>query len=242
MAPRVLVAVTSHTGPLGKRPTGAWLSEITHPWHVLRSAGFSVDYASPAGGETPIDPMSALLPSLTKRDFAQHGELDRLVHAVQSAAVEPARYDAIFFAGGHGTLWDFPSDPGLRRVAEAIWRKGGVVGAVCHGPAALLELTDERGTPLLAGRRATGYSNREERVGRTASKVPFLLEDAMKQRGARYSRSAIPLAPYVVVDGRLVTGQNPLSARGVARALVGLVEGRRALRTTGNGRARAPAP
>lgn len=241
MAPRVLFAVTSHTGPLGKRPTGAWLSEITQPWHVLRLAGFEIDYASPAGGETPIDPTSAILPSLTKREFATHGELDRLVHAMPSAALDPSRYDAIFYAGGHGTLWDFPDDPGLKRAAEAIWRRGGVVAATCHGPAGLLELQDERGSRLISGRRATGYSNLEERIGLTASKSPFLLEDAMKERGTRYSRSPIPFAPYVVVDGRLITGQNPLSARGVARALVGLVQGTRAMRATGDGHARADA-
>lgn len=239
MAPRVLIAVTSSNGPLGKRPTGAWLSEITQPWHVLTRAGFAVDYASPAGGETPIDPMSGMLPSPTKREFAQHGELDRLVHAIKSVDVDPARYDAIFFAGGHGALWDFPTDPGLRLVAEAIWKKGGVVAAVCHGPAGLLELQDERGALILTGRNATGYSNLEEHAGAMGSKVPFLLEDAMKKSGARYTRSPIPMAPHVVIDGRLVTGQNPLSARGVARAVVGLVEGSRARRAVSNGFARA---
>ncbi|UJR81186.1 type 1 glutamine amidotransferase domain-containing protein [Sandaracinus amylolyticus] len=220
---RVLIAVTSHLGPLGRRPTGAWLGEISGFWHEMVEAGLEVEYASPRGGDPPIDPVSALLPGESKDAFVRSGERERLMDSMRSVDVEPARYDAIFFAGGHGALWDFPSDPGLVLATEAIWRDGGVVAAVCHGPAALLEPKDAQGRSLLEGRRATCYSNFEETLGGVAGKVPFLLETSMKERGARFEKAMLPFTQHVVIDGRLVTGQNPASARGVGRAVAELL-------------------
>lgn len=216
---RIAIGITSHSGPLGRRPTGAWLGEITGFWEEITERGLTVEFASPLGGEPPIDPVSALLPGESKARFVREGWRSRLGETVRSADLDPARYDAIYFAGGHGAVWDLPADPGFRLAVEAIWRAGGIVAAVCHGPAALLEARDERGEPLLRGRRATGYSNLEERLGRMASKVPFLLETAMRERGARFERASLPFARHVAIDGRLITGQNPASARAVARAV-----------------------
>ncbi|MDQ3033629.1 MAG: type 1 glutamine amidotransferase domain-containing protein, partial [Myxococcota bacterium] len=145
-AHRILIAVTSSSGPLGRRPTGAWLGEITGFWDEVRREGHAIDFASPEGGDPPIDPVSALLPGRSKRAFAGAPRAE-LARSMRSVDVDPSRYDAIFFAGGHGTLWDFPADPGLVLATEGIWRAGGVVAAVCHGPAALLQARDQHGAP-----------------------------------------------------------------------------------------------
>lgn len=217
---RVLIALTSSLGPLGRRPTGAWLGEISGFWREMADAGIEVEYASPRGGDPPIDPVSALLPGESKEDFVRSGERQRMRNSARSVDVDPSRYDAIFFAGGHGTLWDFPSDPGLVLATEAIWRDGGVVAAVCHGPAALLAPKDPQGRALVEGRRVTGFSNFEEQLLGMPGKVPFLLETALKERGARFEKALLPFGRLVVVEGRLITGQNPASARGVGRAVV----------------------
>jgi putative intracellular protease/amidase len=217
---RVLIGITSHLGPLGRRPTGAWLGEISGFWHEVSREGVEVDFASPGGGDPPIDPLSALLPGESKEELVVRGARERMAKSLRSADVDPARYAAIYFAGGHGALWDLREDAGFAAVTTAIWRAGGVVAAVCHGPAALLSIEDERGRPLLEARRATGYSNLEEHVGGTASSLPFMLESEMRARGARYERARLPFARHVVVDGQLITGQNPASTRGVARAVL----------------------
>lgn len=235
----MLIAVTSHSGPLGRRPTGAWLGEITTFWDEVARAGLAVEIASPIGGHPPIDPVSALIPSRSKLELAGDPRT-MLARTQRSVDVDPSRYDAIYFAGGHGALWDFPSDPGFLLATEAIWREGGIVAAVCHGSAALLAAKDADGQPLLERRRATGYSNLEERLSRLDEKVPFLLETAMREKGARYERAPLPFARHVVVDGSLITGQNPLSARAVGRAVVArLRDPNRRPRRTSNG-ARRP--
>lgn len=217
---RVLIALTSSMGPLGRRPTGAWLGEITGFWHEMADAGIDVEYASPRGGDPPIDPVSALVPGESKEDFIRAGERERMATSARSVDVDPSRFDAIYFAGGHGTLWDFPSDPGLVLATEAIWRDGGIVAAVCHGPAALLSAKDSDGNGLLDGRRVTAFSNLEEQLLRMRGRVPFLLENALKEQGARFEKALLPLGKHVVVEGRLITGQNPASARAVGRAVV----------------------
>lgn len=219
---RVLFVLTSHAelGATGKS-TGAYLPEIAHPYEVLTAAGFEVDFASPKGGRVPLYGLDAK--DAASRAFLADGDRMARLHASSSPGqVEGDRYAAVFYAGGHGTMWDFAENPALARVTARIWEAGGVVSAVCHGPAGLLGVRLSDGTPLLAGRRVAGFTNDEERAAGCAEVVPYLLADALAARGATHV-PAPNWAANVVVDGRLVTGQNPASATGVGEAVARLL-------------------
>ena len=220
MNQRILIATTSHStkGSTGQ-PTGAYLSEVAHPYDVFVRAGFSVDLASARGGEIPLDGVEdADAPS---RAFltARAGELKRSIPAKD---VDATRYDAIFFAGGHGAMWDLPENADFARVARSIYERGGAVAAVCHGPAALVNIKLSDGSYLVAGKRVSAFTNEEERQAKLDQVVPFLLADKLTERGARHEGVA-PRQKHVVVSERLVTGQNPASSAGVAEAVVELV-------------------
>ncbi len=218
---RVLLVLTNQ-GTLGDRdePTGLFLSEASHPWHVFDEAGFEVVLASPDGGPAPIDPRSLQLDDPENAAFVERfAEDGRVTETVSLAQVDPGAFDAVFFAGGHGTMWDFPTVPAVRTVAEGVHRRGGVLAAVCHGPAALVPLRDADGRPLVAGRRVTGFTNAEEDAVELTEAMPFLLETRLRELGAEFDGAA-SFSENVVVDGRLVTGQNPASARGAAEAVV----------------------
>ncbi len=222
MSKQILIALTSHDkkGDTGE-PTGAYLPEVAHPYAVFAKAGFAVDFASVRGGKVPLD-------GVDRKDPVNAAFLDdtslvaRLHDSKPSSAVDPARYAAVFFAGGHGTMWDLPDDPGFARVAAQIYESGGVVAAVCHGPAALVNLRLSTGAFLVAGKSVSAFTNEEERAVKLDKVVPFLLEDKLVERGARF-HPAPPWQKQVVVDSRLVTGQNPASAAGVAEAVIGLL-------------------
>ncbi|MET8829305.1 type 1 glutamine amidotransferase domain-containing protein [Streptomyces sp. NPDC004610] len=216
----VLFVLTSH-GELGGtgRPTGFWLAEAAHPWEVFTGAGYRVDLASPLGGRSPIDGADPTDP--VQRAFLD--EVD-LAAAVPLAGVDPAGYDAVLYVGGHGTMWDFPGNPDIVRIGDAVHTAGGVIAAVCHGPVGLLGLSAPDGTPLLAGRAVTCFTNDEERASQLAEVIPFFLQTTLTDRGARHSHAGV-YAPHVVEDGRVVTGQNPSSAKGVAEAVVRLLKG-----------------
>jgi putative intracellular protease/amidase/quinol monooxygenase YgiN len=223
---KVLIAVTSHDrlGHTG-RPTGYYLSEVSQPYFALSEQGFSVDFVSPQGGKPPMDPASLNDADSASARFAATPEaMQRLNASLPSASVQSEAYAAILFAGGHGTMWDFADDAGLSRLAREIYERGGVVAAVCHGPAALvnLELTD--GSYLVRGKRLAAFTETEERAVKLESVVPFSLATRLVERGAVHE-SAAPWQPKVVVDGRLVTGQNPASAAGVGRALAEVLLG-----------------
>ncbi|MFO0601552.1 MAG: type 1 glutamine amidotransferase domain-containing protein [Polyangiales bacterium] len=221
--PRVLIVLTSHDrlGTTG-RATGAYLPELSHPHAVFAASGFDVDFASVKGGRVPLD-------GVDRKDPVNAAFLDdaalvaRLHDSLAPAAIDPSRYDAIFYAGGHGTMWDFPDDATLASVAAAIWARGGAVGAVCHGPAALVNVRLSDGEPLVAGREVAAFTNDEERAVGLAEVVPFLLADALTAKGAKH-RPAANWQRQVVTSGRLVTGQNPASARGVAEAMVTVIQ------------------
>jgi len=221
MSHRVLVAVTSHAEKGSTHePTGAYLAEISHPYAVLREAGFTVDFVSPAGGRVPLD-------GVDRKDPVNAAFLDdpkalaHLHESLRSSEATSAGYDAIFFAGGHGTMWDFPDDAGLQKLAAEIYTRGGAVAAVCHGPAGLVNLKVD-GAYLVAGKDVAAFTNEEERAVGLEKVVPFLLADRLTERGARHQPGP-PWKEKVVVSERLVTGQNPASAPGVARALVGVL-------------------
>ena len=219
MTKRALIVVTSHDqlGATGK-PTGAYLSEITHVYQTLVKAGIAVDFVSPKGGRVPLD-------GVDRKDADNAAFLDdtaavaKLHASLRPADVEAARYRAIYYAGGHGTMWDLPDDAGLQRIAAAIYEAGGIVAAVCHGPAGLVNVKLASGAYLVAGKEVAAFTDDEERAVELTEVVPFLLASTLVARGAHH-RAAPNFAANVVVSERLITGQNPASARGVGEAIV----------------------
>ncbi|SDN23650.1 type 1 glutamine amidotransferase domain-containing protein [Allokutzneria albata] len=214
---KVLIALTSHDklGDTGEE-TGYYVPEAAHPWQVFRQAGYEVDYVSVQGGNPPESGYDA--EDEVQRLFLE-SERARLAVTPKAAEVNAADYDAIFYAGGHGTMWDFPGDEDLAALGRDIYENGGVVAAVCHGPAALVPLTLSDGTPLVAGKDITGFTNSEEEAAGATEIVPFLLQTTLEGLGARY-HVAPDFAENVVRDGRLVTGQNPASATGTAQGVL----------------------
>ncbi|MEV4285872.1 type 1 glutamine amidotransferase domain-containing protein [Nonomuraea bangladeshensis] len=217
MTKRVLIALTSNDDLGGVEKTGYYVPEAAHPWEIFRKAGFDVDVASVKGGEPPQDgydpgdpAQAAFVASPEQRDTARLADVDA------------SRYDAVLYAGGHGTMWDFPDDPDVRRIGREVYERGGVVAAVCHGPSALVNLTLSDGSYLVAGKRVAAFTNAEEELRGVAGVVPFLLADALTTRGARHEPGENWQA-QVVVDGRLATGQNPASAAPLAERVVELL-------------------
>lgn len=220
----ILIVLTSHgtQGDTGK-PTGYYLGEVTHPLAVFEAAGIPVEFASVQGGEPPVDGLD--LDDATNARYWNDPAFRAAIRATPKVAdIDPSRYGAVLYAGGHGTVWDFPEHPDVQRIGRAIWQAGGVVGAVCHGPTALVNLTLDDGTHLVAGKRVAAFTDEEERAVGLEHVVPFLLASTLQQRGAIH----VPAANWqaqVVTDGRLVTGQNPASAHGVGEAMVAALRG-----------------
>lgn len=214
----VLFVLTSHgsKGSSGEA-TGYYLSEVTHPLAELQQAGLAVEFASIQGGEPPVDGLDLNDP-INARYWNDAQFRSQVAHTRRLADVEPSRYAAIFFAGGHGAMWDFPLSPAVNGVTRAIYEAGGVVGAVCHGPAALVNVTLSDGTHLVAGKKVAAFTDSEEHAVKLEKVVPFLLASTLSQRGAAH-QPAPDWNAKVVVDGRLVTGQNPQSASGVGAAM-----------------------
>lgn len=222
---RILFVLTSHDrlGETGKS-TGAFLSEVAHPYDVVTRAGYAVDFVSTRGGEVPFDPGSLQeLDDISRRFWEDASIRARLRETPSPEVVAAEDYDAVFYAGGHGTMWDFPHNEALQRVTAAVFEAGGVVGAVCHGPAGLLNVDLSDGSALVAGREVSAFTTEEEKAVELEHVVPFLLDAALVERGARHTKAG-PFQPHVVRDGRLVTGQNPPSATGVGEALVAALE------------------
>jgi putative intracellular protease/amidase len=217
MKQRILIATTSHTtkGNTGQ-PTGAYLPEIAHPYEVLTREGFEVEFASVKGGEIPLDGV-AEADEASRAFLEQHrGELAKSLAADR---VDESRYAAIFYAGGHGAMWDLPDNAAFARVARDIYERGGVVAAVCHGPAALVNVRLSDDSYLVAGKAVSAFTNDEERAVKLDAVVPFLLADKLQERGARHEPAPM-WKEKVVVSDRLVTGQNPQSSAAVAEAMV----------------------
>ncbi|RBQ15561.1 type 1 glutamine amidotransferase domain-containing protein [Spongiactinospora rosea] len=210
---RILMVLTSHDtlGSTGRK-TGFYVSEAAHPWEIFTAAGHDVDVVSVAGGTPPRDGEDAA-------DPIQRRFLDTLGVTPAAADADASAYDAIFFAGGHGTMWDFPDNPVLAGLTRDIYERDGVVGAVCHGPSALAGVTLSDGTPLVSGKRVAAFTNAEEKAVGLTEVVPFLLADRLVSEGATHVPGP-DFAAQVVADDRLVTGQNPASAQGVAEAVV----------------------
>jgi putative intracellular protease/amidase len=226
---RILFVLTSHhlLGTTGKR-TGFWLDEFAAPYYVLKDAGAAIAIASPKGGQPPIDPVSELPENQTASTRRLRGDREALGLLAQTAIlgeVAPTDFDALFYPGGHGPLWDLPDNTASIALIEACLRAGKPVAAVCHGPAALLNVRVPDGGYLLNHRQVTGFSNVEEAAVGLTRVVPFLLEDRLAAQGALY-RKAAQWVPFVVSDGLLVTGQNPASSALAAGELLALLAAR----------------
>ncbi len=209
-----------------RHPTGLWLSELTHAWDIFAAEGHAQHLASPQGGRAPLEPRALRWPLLDASARAWRDDPARMALLEDTAApdrIDPADYDAIYFTGGHGVMWDFPDSAGLQRITREIWERGGIVGAVCHGYCGLLNTRLSDGRLLVAGRRVTGFSWREEILAGVTKAMPFDAEAEMIRRGALYRKAWLPFVPHVVADGRLVTGQNPASAKATARHIARLL-------------------
>lgn len=213
----VLMVVTSHERLGGTdEKTGFWLEELAAPYQEFVKAGASVEIASPRGGQPPVDPRSEAEPSAAVRAFhADASARSKLLKSTPLASVTEA-FDAYFVVGGHGVMWDLADNPTLASLLARAYGNGKVVAAVCHGPAALVNVRLADGSHLVAGKRVSAFSNAEEAAVKLAAVVPFALETALAQRGAKYESGPL-WQPFAVSDGRLVTGQNPASSALVAQ-------------------------
>ncbi len=222
-AQRVLFVLTSHDtlGNTGQE-TGFYLPEVTHPYEAFEQAGIEVEFVSPQGGKAPMIGIDLQDPS--NRAFLNDAaKVASVENTLTPSAIEPTRYDAILYAGGHGTMWDFPENQELASIAAQIYEAGGVVGAVCHGPAGLIPVRLSTGEPLVAGKTVAGFINSEEVAVGLSDVVPFLLADKLTELGATHCQAS-NFQAYVEVSDRLVTGQNPASARGVGKQMVALMQ------------------
>ncbi|BBY53183.1 type 1 glutamine amidotransferase domain-containing protein [Mycobacterium koreense] len=204
-------------------PTGLWLSELTHAYDVFTDAGYEQQIVSPAGGSVPLEPRSLKFPNFDKSAKAWKADGAKMALLAETASpdgIDGTDFDAIYFTGGHAVMYDFPDSEGLQRITREIFEHGGVVSSVCHGYCGLLNTRLSDGSLLVAGRELTGFAWIEEVLARVTKLVPYNAEAEMKQRGARYRKGLIPFASHVVTDGRLVTGQNPGSAKATATAVV----------------------
>ena len=220
MSKKILVVLTSvEKYPDLDRATGLWLGEAVHFVHKVEAAGYAVDYVSPQGGYTPIDPPSLAKDMASQIDWQWYHDkafMNRLGATLKPSEVNPDDYVAIYYTGGHGVIWDFPDNPQLQALSRHIYERGGVVSSVCHGAAGLLNIKLSDGELLIKGKKLTGFSNEEEKLVGLADVVPYLTESELVKRGAHYLKAGTPWAPFAIADGRLITGQNPASGGPVA--------------------------
>ncbi|MBF8223647.1 type 1 glutamine amidotransferase domain-containing protein [Halomonas sp. 328] len=223
MSARILMVLTSHDrlGDTGE-PTGFWLEELAAPYYACLDAGAEVVLASPKGDQPPLDPKSDAEESQTEatRRFQQDETAKQLLaNTHRLAEVNADDFDAVFYPGGHGPLWDLVDDADSIRLIEAFWSQHKPVAAVCHAPIVLIHARDADGRPIIQGRQVTGFTNGEEAAVGLTEVVPHLVEDALIAGGGRYSK-ADDFVPYTRRDGQLITGQNPPSSEPVAKLLL----------------------
>ncbi len=220
---KVLIVLTSHSqlGDTGKK-TGFWVEEFAAPYYQLADAGAEITLASPKGGQPPIDPRSQEAEAQTK--FTQRFDKDeplqqKLAHTLELSSVKASDYDAVFYPGGHGPLWDLTRDVSSIALIAAFQQQGKPMAFVCHAPCALLNVKLSNGDPLIKGKNVTGFSDTEEAGVKLTNVVPFLLEDELKKAGGHYSKGP-DWSVHVVTDGLLITGQNPASSAEAAKVLL----------------------
>jgi len=223
---KILIVLTSHDklGDTGRK-TGFWLEEFAAPYYVFKDAGATITLASPKGGQPPLDPKSAetdFQTAATERFNADSEAQAALAHTIKLSEVSPDDYDALFYPGGHGPLWDLAEDRHSISLIESMFAQGKPVAAVCHAPGVFRNTRLPDGTPLVQGKSVTGFTNSEEEAVGLTGVVPFLVEDELRKNGGKYSKGA-DWQPYAVRDGSLVTGQNPASSEAVAQSLLDLL-------------------
>jgi putative intracellular protease/amidase len=220
---KVLMVLTSHS-ELGetKEKTGFWIEEFASPYYVLLDGGAEITIASPKGGQPPVDPKSEAKDAqtpFTKRFYKDHIAIDKVAHSFKLSDIKEADYDAVFYPGGHGPLWDLATDKTSIKLIESFYKHQKPIAFVCHAPAALVNVKAVNGEPLVKGKQVTGFSNTEEEAVQLTKVVPFLLEDELTKNGAKYSKGA-DWASYVKQDGLLITGQNPGSSEAATKLLL----------------------
>lgn len=224
---KILIVLTSHSelGDTGKK-TGFWVEEFAAPYYELADAGAEITLASPKGGQPPIDPKSQEAEAQTK--FTQRFDKDeplkqKLAHTLKLSSVKASDYDAVFYPGGHGPLWDLTKDAHSIALIEAFHQQNKPIAFVCHAPCALLNVKLPNGNPLIKGKNVTGFSDTEEAGVKLSKVVPLLLEDELKKAGGHYSKGP-DWGVYVQTDGLLITGQNPASSAEAAKVLLKLLK------------------
>ena len=224
---KILMVLTSHDqlGDTGEK-TGFWLEEFAAPYYVLRDAGAEITLASPKGGQPPLDPKSDTEDAQTEAThrFKQDQDAQKaLANTQKLSAVSADQFDAVFYPGGHGPLWDLAEDANSRKILEDFAAADRPIGAVCHAPGVFRHVKAADGQSLVRGRKVAGFTNGEEEAVGLTDVVPFLVEDMLRAKGAEYQKGD-DWAPYVVVDGKLVTGQNPASSEEAAKELLALLK------------------
>ncbi len=220
---KVLIVLTSHSA-LGNtsEKTGFWIEEFATPYYVLADAGADITIASPKGGQPPVDPKSELADAQTpstKRFYEDSTLIDKVAYSLKLSDIKQDDYDAVFYPGGHGPLWDLANDKDSIKLIEDFYNHQKPIAFVCHAPAALVNVKAENGEPLVKGKELTSFSNTEEEAVKLTKVVPFLLEDELKKHGAIYTKGN-DWTSHVKQDGLLITGQNPASSEAVAKLLL----------------------
>ena len=211
----------------GHFKTGLWLSELTHIYHAAKEKGYDITIASPQGGNVPIDPESLQYFTLDKVSAIYWNDIsfrELLNNSHHVSEVTDEQYDLVYLAGGHGTMYDFPDDVLMQSVIRKQYESGKMVGAICHGVGGLLNVKLSNGEYLIKGKAMTGFDWFEETLARRKKEVPFNLEAAIKERGADLKKAFIPMTSHVVVDGNLITGQNPFSSKEMAKVVIEQLE------------------
>lgn len=226
-AKKILIVLTSHDrlGDTGEK-TGVWLDEFVTPYYVFKDAGAILTLASPKGGQPPLDPKSVMADSqtdATRRFNADRDAQAALAGTKKLADVRAADFDAVFYPGGHGPLWDLAVDQNSVKLIEDFFAQNKPVSAVCHGPVVMMNARDKNGAYIITGREITGFSNSEEDAVGLMDVVPALVEDVLIKRGGKYSKAA-DFTAHVCVDGNLITGQNPASSEPVARKVLAALD------------------
>ena len=227
---KILMVLTSHSelGNTGDK-TGFWIEEFAAPYYILADGGAEITIASPKGGQPPVDPKSELTDAQTpptERFYKDFMVIDKVAHSLKLSDIKQADYDAVFYPGGHGPLWDLATDKTSIELIESFYNNQKPIAFVCHAPAALIHVKAVNGEPLVKDKHLTGFSNTEEEAVKLSKVVPFLLEDELTKQGAHYSKEA-DWASYTKQDGLLITGQNPASSEAVAKLILKTLEGKK---------------
>lgn len=225
---KILIIVTNVSMyASGKLETGLWLSELTHIYHAAKEKAYEMTIASPKGGNIPVDPESLKYFTLDKVSTAYWNDLSfrKLLRNSRSLAeISDLQYDLVYLAGGHGTMYDFPDDAMMQFIIKKQYESGRIVAAICHGVGGLLNVRLSNGEYLIKGKSMTGFDWFEETLAGRKKEVPFNLEAAIKERGAHLKKALIPMTSHVIVDGNLITGQNPFSSKEMARVVMSAIQ------------------